>query len=267
MKNAVLSVIIVLLACCGFEAYAQGRIIEFDTPKLKVFLPPAGLGNGSTVVACPGGGYTGLAIGHEGYHWAPFFNNLGYALAVLEYKMPAGNREIPMTDVREAFKIIGDSASAWGLDRERIGIMGSSAGGHLASTIATHPTDGCKPAFQILFYPVISLDNAITHKGTRKGFLGENPSDALVGQWSAQNNVTSATAPAFIVLSGDDKVVPPDNSLLYYAALQHAGVPAAMHIYPTGGHGWGFRDRFAYHDIMLADLTDWLGRLWAAPQK
>lgn len=248
-----------MVLTAGLTAAAQARIVEFESPHMKVFLPP--VSNGKAIVACPGGGYDHLAQNHEGYYWAPFYNNLGFAYAVLEYTLPGGDREIPMGDVREAFRIIADSAGVWKIDRTQIGIMGSSAGGHLASSIATHPTEECKPAFQILFYPVISLDESITHRGTRRGFLGENPSEAEVSEWSSDNRVTADTPRAFIALSSDDNGVKPINSMLYYNALVEAGVPVELHSYPTGGHGWGYRTKFKHHDEMLSQLTQWLKRL------
>lgn len=257
MKKTFLLLMLCLLAVPAFVA-AQTRIVEFSNPRLHVFLPPAGTANGKAVVACPGGGYSHLATAHEGYNWAPFFNNLGFAYAVLEYRMPNGDRTIPTGDVDAAFKIMTDSAAVWNFDPGQIGIMGSSAGGHLASTMSTHQTENCRPAFQILFYPVISLENEITHQGTRKGFLGENPSEELVNSFSAFNQVNESTPKAFITLSSDDKAVPPMNSLKYYAAMQKAGIPVTMAIYPTGGHGWGYRTSFKYHDMMLAELTRWL---------
>ena len=240
------------------NVFCQSRVIEYDNPKVTVFLPPKGMENGKAIVACPGGGYTHLAQNHEGFYWAPFFNNLGYAYAVVEYRFPEGDRTIPMADVEFAFKTLADNAEEWKISPDKIGIMGSSAGGHLASAIATHPTEKMRPAFQILFYPVISLDKEITHGGTRRGFLGDNPPQELVEEWSPNKRVTPDTPPAFIALCSDDKVVKPENSILYYNALLQNEVPVAMMIYPTGGHGWGYRTKFKQHDLMLAELTDWL---------
>lgn len=261
MKRITATLLLALVCNTRYISFAQARIIEFDNPRMKVLLPPDHMQNGKAVVACPGGGYHHLAYNHEGYHWAPFFNNLGYAYAVMEYKLPGGDRNIPLNDCRKGFKIMVDSAQVWGIHPRSIGIMGSSAGGHLASTLSTHPTEECSPAFQILFYPVISLDKDITHTGTRNGFLGDAPSERLVDEWSSDKNVTSATPPAFLVLCSDDKTVKPTNSILYYNALMKAGIPAAMHIYPTGGHGWGYRTTFTYHDLMLQELTAWLNSL------
>lgn len=267
MKKITLAMLAALQWVIASPVHSQSRVIEFQTPKMKVFLPPSNISNGKAVVACPGGGYSHLAIHHEGYDWAPFFNNLGFAYAVVEYKLPYGNKSIPMEDVRECFRILTDSASSWKISPDRIGIMGSSAGGHLASTIATHLTEKCRPAFQILFYPVISLDNSITHQGTRKGFLGETSSEKEAAEWSSDKNVGPQTAPAFLVLSSDDKTVPPANSLRYYQALIANNIPAAMFIYPTGGHGWGYRTNFKYHEQMLQELTAWLKTIGDDEQK
>lgn len=243
---------------CFLCAFCQTRVVEFENPKVTVFLPPKGMENGKAIVACPGGGYTHLAQNHEGFYWAPFFNNLGYAFAVVEYRFPEGDRTKPMEDVEFAFKILKDNSEEWKISPDKIGIMGSSAGGHLASAIATHPTEIMRPAFQILFYPVVSLENEVTHGGTRRGFLGDNPPKELVEEWSPNNRVTPNTPPAFIALCSDDKVVKPINSILYYNALVEKEVPAAMMIYPTGGHGWGYRTKFHQHDLMLSELADWL---------
>lgn len=256
MKQIILATLVVL-TCWGLTSKAQTRIVEFESPKMKVFLPAAGLGNGTAVVACPGGGYSRLAKDHEGFYWAPFFNQLGAAYAVVEYTLPQGNGAVPQRDVHNAFKILTDSASVWGIDPAKIGIMGSSAGGHLAATVSTHPTETCHPAFQILFYPVISLETEITHRGTQAGFLGKNPSKKDMASWSAQNNVTASTPQAFIALSSDDNGVKPTNSILYYNSLIENNVPASMHIYPVGGHGWGYRSNFKYHREMLAELESW----------
>ncbi|MCD8385830.1 MAG: alpha/beta hydrolase [Bacteroidales bacterium] len=261
MKKVVLLIFAVFVSVCYLETEAQSRVVEFDSPKMKVFLPPANMTNGRAVVACPGGGYTHLAQNHEGYYWAPYFNSLGYAYAVVEYRFPEGNRDIPMDDVKCCFKAFSDSAEVWKINPGQVGIMGSSAGGHLASALATHPTANCKPAFQILFYPVISLENDITHGGTRRGFLGENPSEELVSEWSSDQKVDSDTPPVFLALCSDDKVVKPINSILYYNALVDAGVPVAMFVYPTGGHGWGYRSKFKQHDQMIDELTAWLKNL------
>jgi acetyl esterase/lipase len=226
---------------------------------IRVFLPEAEKATGRAVVVCPGGGYTHLALDHEGYDWAPFFNNQGIALIVLKYRMPRGNREVPMSDAFEAIRQVRTHATEWHINPQQVGIMGSSAGGHLASTVATHAKPEVRPNFQILFYPVISMDPALTHGGSHDGFLGKSPAKGLEDEFSNEKQVRAGeTPPAIMLLSDDDNVVNPMNSVLYYSALKKAGIAASLHIYPVNGHGWGFRPNFFSHNAMLQDLTDWL---------
>ncbi|WP_279066716.1 alpha/beta hydrolase [Muribaculum intestinale] len=234
------------------------RIIRIDNPKMTVFLPPTSAATGRAVVDLPGGGYSHLATGHEGFDWVPYFNSMGIAYAVVEYTLPAGNRELPYKDATDAIKKMREHASEWGIKTDDIGIMGSSAGGHLATTVATHADTTARPDFQILFYPVISMKDEITHGGSRKSLLGEKPSEADILEYSNELKVTADTPPAIILLSDDDKGVVPANSLRYYEALHQAGVPASMVIYPSGGHGWGYKPSFKYHDAMLNQLKEWL---------
>lgn len=255
-----LSAIVALLCVITVQAQA-GRIIKVDNPKLTVFLPPTAIANGKAVMVCPGGAYGALAWDHEGTRWAPFFNERGLAVAVLEYTLPGGDYRKPQGDVEAAFKILADSAEVWNIKPAEIGIMGSSAGGHLASTMATHPTDVCRPAFQILLYPVISMQEGVTHYWSRRNLLGENPSPELVELFSNEKQVKPTTPPAFIALSGDDDVVAPENTFRYVTAMEKAGAPATVVIYPTGGHGWGYTPTFKYHAPMTAALTAWLSEL------
>lgn len=227
-------------------------------PSIRVFLPEAGRATGRAVVCCPGGGYSHLATGHEGYDWAPFFNERGIALVVLKYRMPHANADVPISDAREAMRVVREHAQEWNIDPKKVGIMGSSAGGHLASTVATHSDSLTVPAFQILFYPVVTFDYAYTHKGSRHGLIGEGASEEMVNLYSNERQVTRQTPPAIMLLSDDDGVVPPQNSVNYYLALKKHGVKATMHIYPSGSHGWGFRESFRYHKEMISDLSAWL---------
>lgn len=228
-------------------------------PSIRIFLPEADKADGRAVVCLPGGGYSHLATDHEGYAWAPFFNDRGIALIVLKYRMPRGHAEVPQSDVREAFRLVREHASEWNINPRRVGIMGSSAGGHLASTIATHTDSVNAPAFQILFYPVVTMNPSLTHKGSRNGFLGsETPEKEMVQLYSNEMQVTPSTPPAIMLLSDDDTVVPSPNSINYYLALKRNRVPASLHVYPSGGHGWGIRTNFKYHTQMMADLDAWL---------
>jgi acetyl esterase/lipase len=239
---------------------------ENDKAELTVYLPDAKKATGRAVVCCPGGGYTHLAMDHEGHQWATFFNNQGIALIVLKYRMPHGNPQIPISDAEEAMKIVRVNAVEWHIDRNNIGIMGFSAGGHLASTIATHSKGEAAPDFQILFYPVITMDLGYTHKGSHDNLLGtmaeskkeQKEMRRLEFEYSNDLQVNRTTPRAFIALSDDDKAVPAANGFNYYQQLYKHDVPASLHIYPTGGHGWGYRESFAYHYQMLFELKAWL---------
>lgn len=256
-----------LLTCLLFFAatamHAQSTPLVFpltadSAARVQVFLPARP--SGRAVVACPGGGYSHLAMQHEGTDWAPFFNDLGITYAVLTYRMPKGDRTIPMSDAEAAIRLVRDHAAEWHVNAGDVGIMGSSAGGHLASTIAIHADSTARPNFQILFYPVISMDEHVTHKGSVAGFLGQARSDtALVAQYSNERQVNASTPRAIIMLSSDDHAVPPlTNGVAYYRALVECQVPATLHCYPVGGHGWGFRSTFKYHQQMLQELKAWL---------
>ena len=239
---------------------------ENDKAELTVYLPDAKKATGRAVVCCPGGGYTHLAMDHEGHQWATFFNNQGIALIVLKYRMPHGNPQIPISDAEEAMKIVRVNAVEWHIDRNNIGIMGFSAGGHLASTIATHSKGEAAPDFQILFYPVITMDLGYTHKGSHDNLLGtmaeskkeQKEMRRLEFEYSNDLQVNRTTPRAFIALNDDDKAVPAANGFNYYQQLYKHDVPSSLHIYPTGGHGWGYRESFAYHYQMLFELKAWL---------
>ena len=269
MKQKVSSLFVLLvLLLTGLQVSAQSTPKPFDIeqPSLRVFLPAPELATGRAVVACPGGGYSGLAVNHEGYDWAPYFNKQGIALIVLKYRMPKGDRTLPISDAEAAMKMVRDSADVWNLNPNDIGIMGSSAGGHLASTIATHAPEALRPNFQILFYPVITMDKSFTHMGSHDNLLGKDASADLEKEFSNEKQVTKETPRAFIVYSDDDKVVPPANGVNYYLALNKKGVPSVLHIHPTGGHGWGIREDFLYKSEMQNELTSWL-RSFKAPRK
>lgn len=227
-------------------------------PSIRVFLPDVSKATGRAVVCCPGGGYSHLATDHEGYDWASFFNDRGIALIVLKYRMPHANTDVPISDAKEALRVVRENAEKWNINPKKVGIMGSSAGGHLATTVATHSDTLTAPAFQILFYPVVTFDYKYTHKGSRHGLIGEQAPQELVDLYSNEKQVTANTPPAIMLLSDDDRVVPSQNSVNYYLALKRHGIKAAMHIYPSGGHGWGCRENFKYHNEMLADLSAWL---------
>lgn len=259
-------VLITLLAVASLAvvAGAKPRTVELENPVMRVYLPDEAEATGRAVVALPGGGYTHLATGHEGHEWAPWFNKQGIAYAVVSYRLPTQpgvSREMTIADAMAAVKVMRDSAEAWHINPCDVGIMGSSAGGHLASTVATHAEGASKPDFQILFYPVITMDKSYTHMGSHDNLLGKEADEELETLYSNEKQVDATTGPAWIAFSDDDNVVPPLNGINYYAALHRAGVPSVIHIYPTGGHGWGVREGFKYKAEMQADLKAWLESL------
>lgn len=229
-----------------------------DMAKVWVYLPDEKLATGRAVVCCPGGGYQHLAMNHEGHDWAPFFTGQGIALVVVKYRMPHGVCTVPAEDAEEAIRLVRRNADEWRINKNDVGIMGFSAGGHLASTIATHSSGDAVPNFQILFYPVISMEQGITHQGSRTNLLGKKPKRKLVNEYCNEQHINKHTPRAFIALAADDKSVPPTNSLNYYQELYAAQVPASMHVYPTGGHGFGIRQSFAYHLELMLELKAWL---------
>ena len=229
-----------------------------DLAKVWVYLPDEKIATGRAVVCCPGGGYQHLAMNHEGHDWAPFFNGQGIALIVVKYRMPHGVYQVPAQDAEEAIRLVRGNAEQWHINKNDVGIMGFSAGGHLASTIATHSTGDAAPNFQILFYPVVSMEQGTTHKGSRTNLLGKSPKRKLVAEYSNEQHVSNQTPRAFIALAYDDRAVPPTNSLNYYQELYAHKVPASLHVYPTGGHGFGNRQSFAYHLELMLELKAWL---------
>jgi acetyl esterase/lipase len=252
---------------------ANGRISLslVSHPTLTVFLPPKDKANGAAVVVCPGGGYTHLAMGHEGFEVAKRLNEMGIAAFVLKYRLPSDetmiNKEIgPLQDAQRAILLVRQRAAEWGVDPGRIGIMGFSAGGHLASTAGTHfdraviddPAHiSLRPDFMILVYPVISFADSIGHRGSRDHLLGKNPSPEKIREYSNEWQVTEHTPPAFLVQAEDDRTVPVVNSLYFYGALQRKGVPAELHIYPRGGHGFGLHNPTT-KDQWIERVRNWM---------
>ena len=229
-----------------------------DTAKVQVFLPREKMATGRAVVICPGGGYQTLAMDSEGRDWAPFFNNMGIAAIVLKYRMPNGDKQVPISDAEEAMKLVRRNAAEWRIKPNEVGIMGASAGGHLASVLATKATGDARPDFQILLYPVITMQPGITHRGSRERFLGKYPSKADEREYSTDQQVTRSTPRAWIALSDDDRTVMPINGVNYYAELYRHDVPASLHVFPGGRHGWGRKQTFKYNLEMELELKAWL---------
>jgi acetyl esterase/lipase len=226
---------------------------KVTNPELYVFLPPKDKATGTAVLICPGGGYTSLSFSKEGYVLANWLNEYGIAGIVLKSRLPSDlimkDKSIgPLQDAQEALRIIRRNATFWNIDLKKIGVMGFSAGGHLASTLSTHyaekiydakDTVSARPDFSILIYPVITMDESYTHSGSRRSLLGENPSPESVRRFSNELQITKDTPPAFLVHSGDDRSVPVRNSIEYYQGLQGFGIPSELHVFRSGGHGYG----------------------------
>ena len=224
---------------------------EKDRPSLTVYQANAKLANGCAVVVCPGGGYGHLAVGHEGKEIGEWFNSFGVTAFVLRYRISPYRHPVPLGDVQRALRTVRSRAKEWKIDSHRIGVIGFSAGGHLASSLATHFDAGdnnasdlidrvsCRPDFVILGYPVITLTAPYTHSGSRRNLLGENPSEKLVQLLSNEKQVSKETPPTFLMHTSTDKAVPSENSILFYSALRKAGVDVELHIYEQGRHGVG----------------------------
>ncbi|GAB1452243.1 alpha/beta hydrolase [Draconibacterium sp.] len=233
------------------EKFEGVRVRNVSEAEMYVYLPEKSKNTGAAVVICPGGGYMIEAMDHEGYQMAEWLQSKGVAGIVLKYRLPYGHHEIPSGDARQTMRIVRANAKEWGIDPNKIGIAGSSAGGHLASTVGTVFDLGneksidaiekmsCRPDFMLLLYPVISFNEAVGHMGSRKNLIGEGNDWKLAKQYSNELNVTKDTPPTFLVLSDDDKVVIPQNSVEFYLALKQNKVPAEMHIFLQGGHGFG----------------------------
>ena len=217
--------------------------------------------SGKAIVGVPGGGYSMLSNTHEGTQASGWMNQQGIAYFVVNYRLPEGDRTKPISDVEQGIRIVRDSAQLWGVNPHDVGIMGFSAGGHLSSVISTHAAFDVRPDFTILFYPVISMDERVSHIWSCRNFLGEDQKNPdIVRDFSTDKAVRRhLTPPACIIMASDDRLVPPvTNGVQYYSAMRNAGNECAMYIYPTGDHGFGFGPWFKYHDQMLNDLGNWL---------
>lgn len=236
------------------------NIGNVSVPELWIY--PAKNPNGQAIVCAPGGAYRYVSSANEGKDMAQWMNGLGVTWAVLKYRMPNGHKEVPLEDGRRAMQIMREKASEYGFNPNEVGIMGHSAGGHFAANLATrYGAEAYRPDFQILVYPVVSMDPAITHKETCRNLLGENPTQEELAEYSCELKVDGNTPPAFIIFASDDRVVPAENSLRYAAALQKAGVTYSLHIYPNGGHGFGYGEWFPYKTQYKSELERWLRHL------
>jgi acetyl esterase/lipase len=262
-RSAVAGLLGALMAAGGLDAQAPVSLwpgaapgslgtTEEDTPSLMVYLPPPGRATGTGVVIFPGGGYVHLSMEKEGTDVARWLTGIGVAAFVVRYRLgPRYHYPSMLEDAQRAVRVVRARAGAWGVDPHRLGVIGFSAGGHMASTAGTHFDDGhpasedpvehqsSRPDFMILVYPVITMNSQFAHPGSRDNLLGANPSPELVQAMSNETQVTPKTPPTFLVASTNDTVVPVENSLMFYQALHAAGVPVEMHIYESGPHGFG----------------------------
>ena len=271
--NGIHSMLLLCVSCCALTAAAQpaaagsgqpaptARVLlwpdtaptgegarEKTDASISVFLPPPAQATGTAVVICPGGGYGGKVLTHEGSYIARWLNGHGIAGIVLDYRLPRGRHSVPLSDAQRAIRLARSHAGEWGLKPDRIGIMGFSAGGHLASTAGTHFDAGdpkaadaverlsCRPDFMVLIYPVIRFDGQ-GHKGTQTNLLGADPKPELLALYSNERQVTAQTPPAFLAHAQDDKVVPPVNSACFRDALKAHNIPVEYLELPSGGHG------------------------------
>jgi acetyl esterase/lipase len=245
-----------------------------DKPELMIYRPPRAKATGAAVVICPGGGYGHLAMDHEGHQIAQWLNKFGVAGFILKYRhrnSGAGyGHPAPLQDAQRAVRMVRARAKEWNVNPERIGILGFSAGGHLSSSAGTHFQNryndvkdsidkvSCRPDFMILIYPVVSFTESFTHKGSRKNLLGSDPQRQLVENLSNERQITAQTPPTFLVHGNDDKGVPPENSIFFYLALRKAKVPAEMHIYENGRHGFGLGKQFGAVSSWPLRCQEWM---------
>jgi acetyl esterase/lipase len=241
----------------GDATLSNNWISGVSQPTLTVIAPPEAERNGTGIVICPGGGYGGLAWDKEGLEIAQWLADLGVTTFVLKYRHGGGvhRHPVPLSDVQRAMRVVRSQAAAWKIVPDRVGVMGFSAGGHLASSVGTHCDLGnkgssdpveqqsCRPDFMVLIYPVILMDEGHTHAGSRLNLLGEKPDDALVSLMSNDLQVTEETPPTFMAHASDDGAVPVENALRFYRALVEHKVPAELHIFEKGGHGFGMRQK------------------------
>ena len=248
------------------QTYASGSYYNVQEPTIEVYLSSGGSATGQSIIICPGGSYGRLAYDYEGVEIAKMLSSQGIAGIVLKYRLPNSKRQIesykvPLMDAEQAVRIVRSKAEEWNIDPNKVGIMGLSAGGHLASTLGTHFREGTRPDFMVLVYPVVSMKFGITHDGSRNNLLGKNPNRELIEFYSNEDQVTNDTPPTFIVHSSNDSVVTVKNSLLLYDALLKNKVPVEMHIYPEGGHGFGLAIGKGTLSTWPGLLIGWLGAI------
>ncbi len=257
--------------CLQSEEIFNGKMVRFvSDPTLTVYLPEKEKNTGAAIVICPGGGYAIEAMDHEGYAYAEYLQSKGIAGIVLKYRLPYGHYDIALNDAQQAIRTVRFNATDWGIDPDKIGISGFSAGGHLAATASTHFDKGkvdstnpvekvsCRPDFSVLVYPVVTFNELWGHMGSRENLMGKNHDLKLIRYFSNELQVTAETPPAFLILADDDSAVSPRNSIEYYSALNEKGIPSELHIFREGGHGFGMNKTGKPRDQWPLMLIDWM---------
>lgn len=254
----------------GEEIIAEGRISNVSVPTLTIYAPAVDRPNGTAVIVCPGGGYSYVSNEREGVQYANWLSTLGITSFVLKYRMAEFGHPAPLQDVLRAVRIVRSRATEFKINPDRIGVMGSSAGGHLtasAGTLFNHaagktsaPLDAvsARPDFLILMYPVITMKDPFAHAGSRKSLLGAHPSAELLQLMSLEDQVTPATPPTLLIHTQEDRTVPVENSIAFYQALTRAKVPAEMYLFEHGGHGIGMRDGLGTASNWPKRAEEWL---------
>jgi len=252
------------------ETFDGKRVRYVSEPTLTVYLPSKEQNTGVAVIICPGGGYGIEAMDHEGYDVADFLQSHGIAGIVLKYRLPYGHSELPLQDAQQAMRLVRFHAEEWQIDPTKVGIAGFSAGGHLASTLSTHFDSGKKdavdpidrlssrPDFSILLYPVVTFKEEWGHMGSRENLIGKTNDWKIIERFCNELQVTNQTPPAFIALADDDTAVKPRNSIEYYLALKREGIPAELHIFKEGGHGFGMHKTGKAHDQWPLMVVEWM---------
>jgi acetyl esterase/lipase len=254
------------------------RISKVQEPTIEVYLPAKKNATGQAVVICPGGGYGILAYDWEGTDVAKWLNSIGVAGIVVKYRLPnsksvTNRHQVPLMDAQRALRLVRYNSEKWNIDKEKIGVMGFSAGGHLASTLGTHFDDklaqtddlinmlSARPDFMILIYPVITMGEPNVHGGSRRNLLGPDPSNELIKEFSNEQQVKTTSPPTFLVHSADDKSVPVANSIMMYEALLNKDIPVEMHLFPKGGHGYSMAPHDESLNAWTGLLATWLRKL------
>jgi acetyl esterase/lipase len=245
------------------EAYdvKPNRLVNTTEAVMYIYHADKAKATGQSIVICPGGGYAKLSMDQEGYLMAQWLAKNGITGIVLEYRLPNGHKEVPLEDAVEAIRIVRKRAKKWNLDPAKVGIMGFSAGGHLAASVSNIPPVEDRPNFSVLFYPVVIANHYTSHVGSFRNLLGKGFSQADADEFSMEKLASANTPPTILLLSDNDTTVPAAGSAMYYAALRYHGVRAAMYVFPEGKHGWGNYDKFSYQKEWQHLLLRWLSEL------